>query len=217
MTRKATNRKTGSKTDGYAREPNGQLSRRQADMANRAFSQYSAEERETMETGLAARERVHGLPRVKQGPKGQPVAVSRDPMAGSFVGRLCIQGEITVAQYDAAIQWQKDWLAYMQAIEAPRQPGAVDLNRTQGSTGIGEYENVGWVLGSIAGYQRAHKAVQSAQYEASNGLGCKFSLLGTLWHLVQQDMERMDMVPDLRGALNVLCRHYKLESGRKAA
>jgi hypothetical protein len=213
----AKNRQEGKREDGYAREPNGQLSRKKVDMINRAFSQYDAEERATLETGLAARERVHGLSRVQEGPKGQPVAVSRDPMAGSFIGRLCMTREITVTQYDAAMQWQKDWLAYMQAIEAPPQPGAVDLNRTHGSGGIGEYENVDWVKGSIQSYRNAHKAVQQAQYEASNGLGCHFSLLGTLWHLVQQDIERMDMVPDLRQALNVLARHYKLESARKAA
>jgi hypothetical protein len=200
----AHNRKTG------AREPNGQLSRKQQEMRDRAFSEYDREERETMETGLAARERQFGLPRVKADDKGRPVAVSRDPMAGSFIGRCCINGELTLLQYDAAMRWLSDWEAYSRAIQAPKSPGAVQINDAPKGGYDGDYENVGKALGSIESYDKAKRAVQEAQYEASNGIGCRFALLGVLWHLVQQDMNRHDMLPELRTALNVLVRHYKL-------
>jgi hypothetical protein len=215
MARKAKNRQTGTKADGYAREANGQLSRKKADMINRAFSQYGAEERETLETGLAARERQFGLSRVREGAKGQPVAVSRDPMAGSFIGRCCINGELTVLQYDAAMRWLADWDAYSRAIQAPKSPGAVQINDAPKGGYDGDYENIAKTHGSIESYDNAKRAVQEAQYEASNGIGCRFALLGTLWHLVQQDMTRHDMVPDLRTALNVLARHYKLGAQSK--
>lgn len=217
MAKKASNRKQGSAAEGYAREPNGQLSRKQADMNKRAFAQYDQQERETMETALAARERVHKLPRAKEGPKGQPVAVSRDPMAGSFIGRLCLQGEITITQYDAAIRWLEDWNAYAKAIQAPKSPGAVQINDAPKGGYDGDYENVSRNKLAIESYDNAKRAVQQAQYEPSNGGGSRIALLGALWHVVQQDMERRDMIADFRVAANVLARHYKLTAKQREA
>lgn len=218
MARKAKNRINGKASDGYAREPNGQLSRKQEDMNKRAFAQYDQQERETMETALAARERVYGLPRAKLHPKTkQPVAVSRDAMAGSFIGRLCLQGEITITQYDAAIRWLEDWNAYCRAIQAPKSPGAVQINDAPKGGHDGDYENVSRNKLAIESYDNAKRAVQAAQYEPSNGGGSRIALLGALWHVVQQDMERRDMVADFRVAANVLARHYKLTAKQREA
>jgi hypothetical protein len=196
---------------------NGRLSRAQSELANRAYSQYDKEEREMLETGLAARERIYGLPRATKGDKGQPVALSRDQRAGSFVGRLCINGELTITQHDAAERWLEQSVANARAKCLPRPPGAVRISDTPGGGVSGEYENIERTLSDIAEFKAAHDAVQAAQYEPSNmGGGSRFTLLSALWHLVEQDIARHDMVADLRIALNVLARHYKIEA-RKAA
>lgn len=213
----ASNRKQGSAAEGYAREPNGQLSRKQADMNKRAFAQYDQQERETMETALAARERVHKLPRAKEGPKGQPVAVSRDPMAGSFIGRLCLQGEITITQYDALMKWLQQTVDYARARCLPRPPGAVRISDAPRGGFDGDGEDIDRTLYAVEKMKDAKAAVQAAQYEPSNQAGARFGMLGVLWHLVEQDMERMDMVPTLRTVANVLARHYKLTARREAA
>jgi hypothetical protein len=138
-------------------------------------------------------------------------------MAGSFIGRLCLQGEITVTQYDALTKWLGQTVDYARARCLPRPPGAVRISDAPRGGYDGDGENVGWTLDAVEKMKGAKTAVQAAQYEPSNQEGARFSMLGVLWHLVEQDMERMDMVPTLRTVANVLAKHYKLESARKAA
>lgn len=218
MARKtASNRKQGKASDGYAREPNGQLSRKQEDMNKRAFAQYDQQERETMETALAARERVHKLPRAKEGPKGQPVAVSRDPMAGSFIGRLCINGEITITQYDALVKWLEQYDLYATVNGFPRPPGAVRISDAPSGGKVSNHESVDFTRQTTKEFIDAKNVVMAAQQEPSNQVGARFLLLGALWHCVEQDMERRDMVATLRTVSNVLARHYKLTAKQREA
>lgn len=217
MSKRATNRKDGKASEGYAREPNGQLSRKQADMNKRAFAQYDQQERETMETALAARERVYGLPRAKEGPKGQPVAVSRDPMAGSFIGRLCLQGEITITQYDALVKWVEQYDLYAMVNGFPRPPGAARLTDSPRGGKVSNQESVDFTRQTTKEFIDAKNVVMAAQQEPSNQVGARFLFLGALWHCVEQDMERRDMVPTLRTVANLLARHYKLTAKQREA
>lgn len=199
---KAHNRQDGK------REPNGQLSRKQKDMIERAFAGFQKDEREMMEVGLSARERVHGLPRAVM-VENKPVAVSRDQMAGSAIGRLYLTREISYAQYEAATRWLDGYVDYAKTIPSPAQPTAMDIGRVHGRTN--REENIDKSIRAKELHKAAQDAVLAAQYEVSGKMGSRFALLHTLWVIVQNDQERFDMVPDLRVALNALVRHYKLE------
>lgn len=194
MGKRGRNRKQGVK-----REPGGRASRKHVDVMARVMEQVDRDVRETLMTGLEARVRVHGI---------QPEN-SRDQMAGSFVGRLCLQRVISRVQYDAALAWLEDMENHAAVILAPRQPGAVDLNAAKGRN---DHENVDYATRCMSRYKAANKAVQDKQ----NELGPHAHLFGALDTLVRRDVPLEHLVGDLRTALNALVRHYRLE-GKKAA
>ncbi len=184
------------------REPNGQLSRKQADRTARSLDGLDQEQREALSVATEARQRVHGVD-----PKHQ-----RDQMAGSYIGRLCLMRMISPAQYDAAMTWLEDCHNYRRAIAGAvgRQPGAIDLNATPGTSG---YENVAKVQLWRKRYKDASKAVQDKQ----NELRGTVALFAALNHIVERDLSLEHMVGDCRTALNALARHYLLTSAAEAA
>lgn len=177
------------------REPAGQLSRRPEDVAARNIEGLDLEEREMIATGIAARERLYGL----------PAAMSRDQMAGSFVGRLRLRGELSEPQYQASVIWLEDCRNNAIARCAPKQPGAVNMNATHG--GNGDYENRAFTLRSVARYRNARQAVQDKQNEL-RGMAALFAALS---YCVERDVSLDHMIGDLRTALNALAKHYKLD------
>jgi hypothetical protein len=181
------------------REPNGQLSRKPADRKTRFLDGLERDERDTLMVGIEARVRVHGV---------EPER-SRDQMAGSFVGRLCMTRQISRQQYDAAMTYIEDCANYTAAVHSPRQPGAVDLNRIQGSNG--DYENVERTQRAKARYKGATGAITAAQLEM-RGQG---NLFGALEAILHRDQELQHLVGDLRVALNSLARHYGLIGGTR--
>lgn len=187
-----------SKRKSGKREPNGRLSR--TERTTRILDGLDQEQRDTLSVGIEARERVLGVD-----PKH-----TRDQLAGCYVGRLCITGELTRIQYDALMTWLEDQQNYAIAVASPRQPGAVDLNRTQGSS---NYENEARTRHYVARYKGAHDAVTARQIEL-RGTGALFAALD---HLVRRDLELAHMVGDVRQAANALVRHYGLVTGRRAA
>lgn len=191
--------KRGQKRQAVKREPNGRASRKKDDVVARILEQVDRDVRETLMTGLSARVRVHGVPPEQ----------SRDQMAGSFIGRLCLQRVISRIQYDAALAWLEDMENHAAVIGAPRQPGAVDLNAAKGRN---DHENVEYAARCMARYKAANKAVQDRQ----NELGPHAHLFGALDTLVRRDVPLEHLVGDLRTALNALARHYRLD-GRRAA
>lgn len=157
-----------------------------------------------LSTGIAARERLFDIPR----------ANSRDQMAGCFVGRLRLQGELSQPQYEAAVMWQADCWNYSIAMRSPRPPGAVNLNATKG--GSGDYENRVRSQASFERYELALKAVQEKQNEI-RGQGALYAALN---YCVTADLALTHMIGDLRTALNALAKHYGLNGlagKRKAA
>lgn len=151
--------------------------------------------------GIEARQRVWGV----------PAPVSRDQMAGSAVGRYCLQGQITRAQYDAAMSYLEERDNWFRCIEAPRQPGAVDLNATKGQSV--NAENVSRYRTIMAAREATDKAIMAKQIEIGN-MG---NLNGALYAVLVQDVQLEHLLGDLRTALNALVRRYGLTSGREAA
>jgi hypothetical protein len=100
---------------------------------------------------------------------------------------------------------------YHQYIQVPRQPGAVDLNATNGtSTAI---ENVARVIKVTAAAKATDAAIMEKQLEIGN-MG---NLFGALNAVLVMDVELDHLVGDLRTALNALARRYGLTGRAKAA
>lgn len=202
MGRKAGNRQSGK------REPSGRLSRQKEQAAARMdqqlasrFKDMEREERANLAGGIEARQRVHGL----------TFEAASQPMASTFVGRLYLGKELSRQQYEAAVLYAEDCANYSRAVHSPRQPGAVDLNATKGSSG--DYENLAFVQRAKARHRDATKAVQEAQLEMRGSV----ALFSALYEIVQMDRELYHMIPDVRVALNSLARHYGLIGQRRAA
>lgn len=188
-------RKTGK------REPNGKLSRHPEDKKQRHLEGLDREQRETIAVAVEARQRVFGI----------AVGLSRDQMAGSAIGRLCLQGVITTLQYDAAMSYAAEVESYGMAWCSPRSPRAVNLNATKGS--LGDYENEELVCRIMAARNATNEALRNKQIEVGN-LG---NLKGALDTVVLRDVSMDHLVGDLRIALNALAKRYGLEAGRAAA
>lgn len=191
----------GRRRKSGKREPGGKLSRKPADVAARANDAYDRAERDALSVGIEARLRVHGVA------PGSAI----DPMAGSFIGRLCLQRVITSQQYDAAMRWLEDSRLYSIAVGAPHAPGAVDPNRTHGRES--GYENVARTLHITARHDAAREAVQELQ----NELRGTANLWAALNYIVRRDEELYHMVGDFRLVANALVRHYKLDGQRRVA
>lgn len=197
MGRKSHRRKEGK------REQSGKLSRRAVDTAARAAlarDGLDREQQETISVGLEARQRVFGV----------PVPLSRDQMAGSALGRYCLQGHITRVQYDAGVQYLADCDDHSRAIGTPGIPRAVDLNAIGGQN---NHENVAKARAAIARYDAMVKAVREKQFEVGN-MG---NLFGALDAVIRHDVMLDHLLGDLRTALNALARHYGVDGGQRAA
>lgn len=196
MARRGRKPKTGVK-----REPSGRISRRIEEVSRRFYADLEREEVQTLAVGIAARERIYGLTQ----------SVSRDQMAGSFIGRLCLGGTVSREQYNAAMTWLEEKEACALAMSSPRQPSAVDLNRVQGRPVAAEKERQD--RQAIEAFRAARKAVQEAQ----NALRGRGHLLGAMQYVVEQDMQLHHLVGDCRLALNALVKHYERVGSRQAA
>jgi hypothetical protein len=178
------------------RERNGRASRQPAVVAERNLLDLDAEQRDMLSVGLTARERVlHVKP-----------SQSRDQMAGSVIGRWCLQRIVTQAQYDAAMAFLESNTRNLLAIDAPPLPGAVDLNRTHGRP-VG-LENAP----QLRKWRAAHKAALDAIQAKQNEIRLQGNLYGALYAVVIRDVDLEHMAGDVRTALNALVRHYGLEA-----
>lgn len=190
----------GTKPKPGKRERNGRLSRQPKEASERNLSDLDREQRDTLAIGLEARERIFGV-------KPQQ---SRDQKAGSAIGRYCLQGLITQAQYDAAMLFLESYHRNLRAIDAPPQPGAVDLNATHGRP-VG-LENVK----QLTKWRTEHKATLAAIQAKQNEIRFMGNLYGALYAVVIRDVELEHLLGDCRIALNSLIKHYRLD-GKMAA
>jgi hypothetical protein len=184
----------GRKAKTGKREASGRLSRKAVDVAARLNDAHDKEERDMLSVGLEARVRVHGI---------EP-AETRNQMAGSFIGRLCLQRTISRAQYDAAMEFLDANDQYQWAMGSPRSPGAVNLNAIRGAAA--SKENIPAARQATNRYELALKAVTEKQIE----LRGTANLYAALQYLVIEDKPLEHMVGDLRTALNALAKHYGL-------
>lgn len=184
----------GRKRKAGRREPNGRLSRRAVETARRNLADMDREQRDALAVGLEARERVFGI-------KPQH---SRDQKAGSAIGRYCLVGLVTQAQYDAAMLFVEARARYLLAIDAPPQPGAVDPNAARGRP-VGT-ENPTQLRKWREEYREATAAIQEKQNEI-RGMG---NLFGSLGAMLFRDVMLDHLLGDARIALNALVRHYGL-------
>jgi hypothetical protein len=186
----------GNKKMAGKRERNGRLSRQPKHVAERNILDLDQTERDAISVGLDARERVFGI-----SPKQ-----SRDQMAGSVIGRWCLQNIITRPQYDAAMLFLESYTRNLLAIDAPRQPGAVDLNATHGRPV--SVENIPQLIKWRAAHRAALDAIQAKQ----NEIRLQGNLYGALYAVVIRDVDLEHMAGDVRTALNALVRHFGLEA-----
>ena len=186
MTRRGPKRKAGKRT------ASGRLSKSNGEVIARLAAVHDQQERETLSVGLEARARVFGIdPRH-----------SRDQMAGSVVGRLTMQGDLSREQYDAAQSWLSTLRAYRQAISAPRGMGAVDLNAVRGDAT--DVESVGWYDRCCERMRAARAAIQQEQ----DALRLKANLWAAVDLMLDGDLMLPHLIGDLRLALNALAHHY---------
>ena len=173
----------------------------------RDIAKVGVDEWEAMNTALMARWRVHKVPMDKL----------RDQMAGSYIGRLCLSGELTQQQYDAAQAYLSDRRDYHMAIDAPKQMGAVDLNAVHGRN---HHENIKRSEQAIVRFLGEKRDGSGGATGAIRGaqtiLGNRGNLYAAVDLCVAKDIDLHHMVGDVRLALNALVRHYGLGNRRAA-
>ncbi|MFC3704491.1 hypothetical protein ACFOOL_06960 [Devosia honganensis] len=190
----------GPKPKQGAREANGRLSRKKPDIMKRLVGMHDKAEREAMRPGIEARHRHYGLdPRI-----------GKDQMAGSFVGRLAMSGEITQQQYEAAVRYCEVYQEMQATVGGPKPSGAVNLNATRGMPAP---ENVERSKKALADWRAAVAVVQERQNEVRAG----GALIAALDYCVLRDESHTHMVGWMREGLNALARHFKIGDKRKAA
>jgi hypothetical protein len=122
---------------------------------------------------------------------------------------MVMAGVLSKAQGDAANRYAEEVASYHQAISAPRQPGAVDLNAGHGQS-VAE-ENVGAKLRAVAKYTAARGAVQDVADRRRDA-----NLFAALDHFVLRDQNHPHMLPWLRIALDALAVFYGMDMGQAA-
>lgn len=135
---------------------------------------------------------------------GLTKADARDQKAGSVVGRLQLSGELSHAQYDAAVEYQRLHDAYKRALTAP------DALRKGTGSGVDVPETdayAAWCRQVIARHDAAIRAVQAENCILANR-GC--NLIAALDYVVRRDQALVHLFGDAKLALNVLARHFGL-------
>ncbi|WP_375675725.1 hypothetical protein, partial [Bartonella sp. CL100XZDX] len=170
------NKKRGRpKIAGQVREPNGRISR--CKTPREAVDKLAIEIR-AKRFGLTLQE-------------------AKNPLSGSYIGRLCLQGVITQEQYDAAQQYLQIRNNYLCAKGLPNAIyDDVSTNSDPNS-----FEQ--WVEKATRHYQSVHEAIKEAQH-----LYRQYNLYAALQYLVSEDQELLHLVSSLKVALNALQKYF---------
>lgn len=192
--------KRGPKLQQGARAASGRLSRKKPDIMDRLIRRHNKEERETLRPGIEARNRHYGY----------DAKAAKDQLAGSFVGRLRMGGEISEQQLQAAQRYFEIYHEMQIAVGGPKPSGAVNINATKGAPGP---ENVERSVKALKEWRAAIEAVQERQNQVRGG----GALVAALDYCVLRDGEHIHMLGWLREALNALARHFQIGDKRKIA
>lgn len=187
--------KAGRKRKHGRREPNGQLSRRAAEVMLRE----NETERQIMDTVISARCRRFGV----------TDAVARNPLAGTAVGRMCLARELTMDQYDAAQRYLDARKAYHGAIMAKS-----DVGDNGGGKAAGDK-----VSEAYAEWCRRAKERWTAVNQVLDELTIAHrspAPRAALDAIVVRDVDVHELTGDLRVALNAIDRHFSGEKRRAA-
>jgi hypothetical protein len=193
---KGKQRKGGRKPMQGAREPNGRLSRKRTHVQEREV--MSAKEAQSVV--VQARMRLFGLSE-----EAAARNVAGRPNAGTLHGIMCLRGDISRAQWDAAEWYLGKRAAWLRAIETPNQetgpaPGG-EFNEDRHEA-FCKRAREDWA--AIAG------CVQDASTETRS------PLMSALDVVLARQQYVSHMVGDLRLVLNAIHRRF-LSAERKAA
>lgn len=179
-----------------AREPNGRLSRKHVHVQER--EEMTAKEAQSVV--VQARMRLFGLSE-----EAAARNVAGRPNAGTLHGIMCLRGDISRAQWDAAEWWIGKRAAYLRSIQARDQ-------RTGGdpSGSFDEQAHEQWCAAIASTWDAALDCIQQASTEARSPLAAALDVF------LFRDEYVAHMVGDLRLALNAIHRRF-LSAERKAA
>ena len=181
-------KKKGQKRMQGHREPNGRLSRRRVHVRERE----EMTQREAQSVAIAARMRHTGLPE-------EVVSLNHAgrPNAGTVHGIMCLRGDISRAQWDAAEWWIGKRIAVLRAIEPPAQ-------RT-GEAGGGTFDEdryAEWCRSARETWAAVLDCIQEASTETRSPLMAALDVI--LW----RGEYAGHLVGDLRIALNAIHRRF---------
>uniref|UniRef100_UPI0035D0499A hypothetical protein n=1 Tax=Bartonella sp. CM100XJJH TaxID=3243543 RepID=UPI0035D0499A len=128
---------------------------------------------------------------------GLTLQEAKNPLSGTYIGRLCLQGILTQEQYDAAQQYlqiRNDYLC------AKGLPSAVydDVSTNSDPNSLEQ-----WVQKATRHYQSMQEVIKEAQC-----LCRQCNLYTALQYLVIEDQMLPYLVNSLRIALNALQKHF---------
>ena len=95
-----------------------------------------------MQTAIEARQRIHGL----------TPALAVDQKAGSVLGRMCLAGDITEAQYEAGMRFYKAHAEMLRATLGPRGLETVEP-AASGDSVSDDY--IEWAMGAVGRHRSA--------------------------------------------------------------
>ncbi|MBX4336565.1 hypothetical protein [Bartonella raoultii] len=172
---KKTKKRGRPKITGHIREANGRLSR-------------SKTPREAVDK-LAIEMRAKRF--------GLSLQDAKNPLASTYIGRLCLQGVLTQEQYDAAqkyLQIRNDYLCAKglpNAIYDEMPSSADDTARDK------------WVKFATEKFLNTQEAIKEAQC-----LYRQYNLYASIQYLVIEDQELPHLVSSLKVALNALHKYF---------
>ncbi|WP_254473243.1 hypothetical protein [Bartonella sp. B1098] len=172
---KANKKRGRPKITGQTREANGRISR--AKEPREAIDKLAIEMR-AKRFGLSLHE-------------------AKNPLAGSYIGRLCLQGVLTQEQYDTAQQYLQIRNNYLCA---KGFPSAIYDEMPSSSD---EAARDKWVKFATEQFLNTQEAIKEAQH-----LYRQYNIYAALQYLVIEDQELPHLVSSLKIALNVLQKHF---------
>ncbi len=183
MTKRKKRAKRGRpRINGCVREPNGRISRAKTP-------------REPVDQ-LAIKMRAKRF--------GLTIEDAKNPLSGSYIGRLYLQGELNQDQYDAAqkyLEVRNDYLC------AKAFPSAIYDKMPSSSD---ETAREKWVEFATEQFVNTQEVIRDAQC-----LYRQYNLFASLQYLVVEDQYLSHLVPSLRIALNALQKYFDLLKSKK--